>query len=196
MIGFDSCLVNVSKCSSLEKYIFSDFTVPYRRWILSLTLKSLLSRIQFHFISWHWQHYVCTWSQYWLRDVQTTTVACRASFLISCLHDQPRSTAINHDQHGRSGGVTLYDQQESQPACGPRARLASNEGDVDSIAVLIFVDISVELTKTVSEAKIQITPLIVDQPRGWHRTREDEDSGISRETVCPSVWLAAKELNW
>ena len=83
---------------------------------------SRVSDPEFNFISFHGidrtMSCVCIWSQYWLRDVQTTTVACRASFLISCLHDQPRSTTINHDQHGRSGGVTLYDQQESHPACG------------------------------------------------------------------------------
>ena len=127
---------------------------------------SRVSNPEFNFISFHGigrtMNCVCIWSQYWLRFVQTTTVACRASFLISCLHDQPRSTAINHDQHGRSGGVTLYDQKELDPACGPCARLASNGGDiVDSIAVSIFDDILVELTNTVSEAKIPKTLLIV-----------------------------------
>ena len=132
VISFGSCLVKVLKWWSLEKNtLFVILCYLYWMWIWILTLKSLQSWNQFNFISFHVQDYEqnSIWSQCWLRDVQTTTVACRASFFISCLHDQLWSTTINHDQHGRSGGVTLYDQQESHPACGPGASLASNGGD-------------------------------------------------------------------
>ena len=141
-----------------------------------------LNSISFHGIG-RTMNCVCIWSQYWLRFVQTTTVACRASFLISCLHDQPRSTANNHDQHGRSGGVTLYDQQESHPACGPCARLASNGGGYSRQHCRLNVWRYIGWVDKYSiRSQDPIAPLIVDQARGWHQTWGDEDWGILRET--------------
>ena len=80
---------------------FCNFPVPYRRWILSLTLKSLQSRIQFHFISWHWQDYeLCMYLVTILTEGCSDDHGCMSRILsylvfawsttINC--DQPRST--------------------------------------------------------------------------------------------------------
>ena len=159
---------------------------------------SFQSNNEFNFISFHdigrTMNCACIWSQYWLRDVQTTTVACRASFLISCLHDQPRSTAINHDQHGRSGGVTLYDQQLSRTLHVDQARGWHRTGGcrvyiVDSIFISIFLDILVELKNTVSEANIQMTPLL------WTRCEVDIERRKMRiEEFCEK--LITLQCDW
>ena len=141
VISFGSCLVKVLKWWSLEKNtLFVILCYLYWMWIWILTLKSLQSWNQFNFISFHVQDYEQN-SKYSKFSMLTQGCSddhgCMSRILsylvfawsttINC--DQPRSTTINHDQHGRSGGVTLYDQQESHPACGPGARLASNGGD-------------------------------------------------------------------
>ena len=178
---------------------FCDFSVPYRRWILSLTLKSLQSRTQFHFISWHWQDYeLCMYLVTILTEVCSDDHGCMSRILsylvfawstvINC--DQPRSTwAIWRRNPLWSARVApcMWTLREvgierggySRQHC--RLNIWRYIGWVDKYSI---------------RSQDPIAPLNVDQARGWHQTWEDEDWGILRETVCSTVWLAAKELNW